>query len=424
METRTIGKFITALRKANGMTQKELAEKLNVSDKTVSRWERDEGAPDLSLIPVLAEIFDVTCDELLRGQRRSPQEREAPEQPAPKSEKQRKHLLDSSLSRYRNGCYIALGINAAGLLGAMICNLGFLRAYIGFFVACVFYAASAVCQAIFLNGCLSAFGSEEPSGELSRYRLAAARLAKTTFGVTLMFLGISLPLILLPDDTYVGLSGESWLLYGLLGAAVMLLLWTLACHFINGWLIDKGICTLEPQQEAAFRHNRSVKRSCALILAGAFLLTFLLQAGANQLWSPWNLAKGLEFDSYDSFAAYMEQAEPVHYSDGTVAQPVPTDSIWYDDSGNEISYEEALREELYIADGTPEGKPVRTYIHRNFNVVSVRPAQTKDGLPITVVTHRHMQAAQTKNLLINLAFIPLYLAELAGVILFYRRKRR
>ena len=42
---------------------------LNVSDKAISRWERDETAPDLSLIPVLADIFDVTSDELLRGQR-------------------------------------------------------------------------------------------------------------------------------------------------------------------------------------------------------------------------------------------------------------------------------------------------------------------------------------------------------------------
>lgn len=47
------------------MTQKDLAERLNVSDKTVSRWERDDGAPDLSAIPVIAEIFGVTCDELL-----------------------------------------------------------------------------------------------------------------------------------------------------------------------------------------------------------------------------------------------------------------------------------------------------------------------------------------------------------------------
>ena len=62
MEKKTIGSFIATLRKANGMTQKDLAEKLNVSDKTISHWERDDGAPDLSAIPVIAELFEVTCD--------------------------------------------------------------------------------------------------------------------------------------------------------------------------------------------------------------------------------------------------------------------------------------------------------------------------------------------------------------------------
>ena len=74
MEKKTMGGFIAALRRAGGMTQRDLADRLNVSDKTVSRWERDDGAPDLSLIPVIAEIFGVTCDELLRGQRRSQDE--------------------------------------------------------------------------------------------------------------------------------------------------------------------------------------------------------------------------------------------------------------------------------------------------------------------------------------------------------------
>lgn len=67
MDKKTIGQFIAILRKANGMTQKQLAEKLNVTDKTVSRWERDESAPDLMLIPVIADIFQITSDELLRG---------------------------------------------------------------------------------------------------------------------------------------------------------------------------------------------------------------------------------------------------------------------------------------------------------------------------------------------------------------------
>mgnify|MGYP003054257347 CR=1 FL=1 len=74
------------------MTQKDLAERLNVSDKTVSRWERDDGAPDLAAIPAIAEIFGVTCDELLRGERKSPEERTVvskENETTPKGEKQR-----------------------------------------------------------------------------------------------------------------------------------------------------------------------------------------------------------------------------------------------------------------------------------------------------------------------------------------------
>ena len=100
MEKKSIGGFIAALRKANGMTQKELAEQLNVSDKTVSRWERNEGTPDLSLIPIIAEVFGVTCDELLRGERKSPTECEEATDSSEislKGEKQRQRLLKSAL---------------------------------------------------------------------------------------------------------------------------------------------------------------------------------------------------------------------------------------------------------------------------------------------------------------------------------------
>ena len=84
----------------HGMTQKDLAEWLNVSDKTVSCWERDDGAPNLAAIPAIAEIFGVTCDELLRGERKSPTERaEVTEETetTPKAEKQRQRLLKSTL---------------------------------------------------------------------------------------------------------------------------------------------------------------------------------------------------------------------------------------------------------------------------------------------------------------------------------------
>lgn len=70
MNNKTMGGFLAELRKEKGITQRELAEFLNVSDKTISHWERDENSPDLSVIPILAEYFGVSCDELLKGERK------------------------------------------------------------------------------------------------------------------------------------------------------------------------------------------------------------------------------------------------------------------------------------------------------------------------------------------------------------------
>lgn len=67
---RQIGAFLLQLRKEKGMTQREVAEQLHVSDKTVSRWERNEGVPDLFLVPELAALYGLTSDELLLGQKK------------------------------------------------------------------------------------------------------------------------------------------------------------------------------------------------------------------------------------------------------------------------------------------------------------------------------------------------------------------
>jgi len=64
-----MGLFISELRKSNQMTQKELAEKLNVTDKAVSKWERGLSYPDISLLPPLSEILGITPGELLKGEK-------------------------------------------------------------------------------------------------------------------------------------------------------------------------------------------------------------------------------------------------------------------------------------------------------------------------------------------------------------------
>ena len=87
----TIGKRISSLRKAMGMKQEELAERLDVSGQAVSKWENDQTCPDIGLLPRLARVFGVTTDYLLTGE----QEQEPPVRMVP--EEERKDLRDMML---------------------------------------------------------------------------------------------------------------------------------------------------------------------------------------------------------------------------------------------------------------------------------------------------------------------------------------
>ena len=65
---KTMGMLIASLRKAQGMTQAELAERMQVTDKAVSKWERDLSCPDIHSLPKLAEVLQVSAEELLQGE--------------------------------------------------------------------------------------------------------------------------------------------------------------------------------------------------------------------------------------------------------------------------------------------------------------------------------------------------------------------
>ena len=99
MTGKSMGQFIQALRKANGMTQQNVADRLGVSNKAVSRWERDECAPDISVIPALAELLGVSCDELLKGERLISEVQI--EKAEPKVEKQIKSIVNKTITRFK-----------------------------------------------------------------------------------------------------------------------------------------------------------------------------------------------------------------------------------------------------------------------------------------------------------------------------------
>lgn len=69
MDKKSMGTFLTDLRKEKGLTQQEVADNLNMSNKTISKWERDEGYPEITMLPEIAKFYEITTDELLQGKR-------------------------------------------------------------------------------------------------------------------------------------------------------------------------------------------------------------------------------------------------------------------------------------------------------------------------------------------------------------------
>lgn len=68
MDNEKIGQLICTLRKGKGMTQKQLADALFLSDRTISKWERGIGCPDITLLPQLATLLDIQIENLLTGE--------------------------------------------------------------------------------------------------------------------------------------------------------------------------------------------------------------------------------------------------------------------------------------------------------------------------------------------------------------------
>lgn len=219
MEKKTIGKFIAVLRKANGMTQKELGEKLFVSDKTVSRWERDECEPELSLIPAIAEIFGITADELLRGERNA--NGVEPPQAKAKSDRQFSAMLRGRMRRYRNLSVISVALTVLGLLAAAICNLEFSRGNLAFCVSLAFFALSALCQYAFLSSArMEDDGEEEHAQKLAQFNGQVRKIALVVCGITAACVAFCLPLVTLIDGANFGLKLGPWVWYGALFALV------------------------------------------------------------------------------------------------------------------------------------------------------------------------------------------------------------
>ena len=107
-----IAENITALRKGSSMTQIELAEKLNYSDKAISKWERGESVPDITVLKAIADMFGVTVDYLLVREHIVECEEELSEE-----EKAAFRALDDFTSGENDACVLKITVKATDFKG-------------------------------------------------------------------------------------------------------------------------------------------------------------------------------------------------------------------------------------------------------------------------------------------------------------------
>ena len=283
MAKNTIGQFIAALRKANGLTQQDVADRLNVSNKAVSRWERDECAPDLSVIPALAEMFGVTCDELLKGERIS--EPTSPDRKEPKVDKQVKALINRSLSGFKTLIFIALAVAFVGVVCMFGISYGFYRPVIGFAVMLLFEICAFVLTALAVSKArdvkeYNELFEQADSSLKVKYNRALGSMSFATFFSALAVLLFSLPLVLVnPASDYLNsvMTLESYFTFFFLGIVMILvLIWLKYRNTYIAWVTG----------EAAVQGVR-IKLSKSRRLMSLLQIGLVLVAGVVFIFAPY-----------------------------------------------------------------------------------------------------------------------------------------
>lgn len=395
MEKKTIGKFIAVMRKANGMTQKELGDKLFVSDKTVSRWERDECTPELSLIPAIAEIFGITTDELLRGEKNNPETPTSEDiKPSAKADKQFKAMLFVKKRRFDNLMLISIGISLLGMIVGMIINLGFSKGLIAFFVSSAFLLASTLCQICFTSNARITINDDDDYRELTEAaNTSFIQKSIAVYFVNIAILAFCLPLVTIINGVNFGLGFGSWLLYGIAFAvAGTVLAYLIFRIIINPVLIRRNILVFNEVGLARENYSRKLLiRLSSLSLAIAILLGVAI-AVVDSIGTA-GFADKLVFETPEEFKEYMESSYDEAKNE--------SGEWYYDADGNLVGSAliidednpEPFKNSVVLRD--KQGNEILTYYYHNDLYSHIEyNTESDDRCPITVYTRQAMREAR------------------------------
>lgn len=220
MAEKSMGSFIASLRKERRMTQAELAEKLGVSDKAVSRWERDDSAPDISLLLTIADIFSVTTDELLKGERNNNDEASESGSELNKSKNA------DNLINYIIFSFLSAFTAFIALLAALDSRLNFLYGRGSFIISIIFYFTAFSIEFISTANACSAVKSKENKKKLFR-------IVSISLSFIIITALAAIPLIITKTFTV-------WLKYAVLTACAASLICYIISRTLFNFFIQKG----------------------------------------------------------------------------------------------------------------------------------------------------------------------------------------
>lgn len=383
MEKKTIGQFIAALRKANGLTQQEVADRLAVSNKAVSRWERDECAPDVSVIPALAELLGVTCDELLRGERITNVVQA--ERGEAKAEKQIRNLINRTISGLKTLICISITVALVGLICMFGISYGAYRPVIGFAIMLLFVVCAFLVAVLAVNRAKDMKENNELFEKadvklIERYDYCLGNYTFLAFFVVLSVVMLSLPFMLNLSDYYVDsvLDFESYTYY--LGpiAIILSFVYLMTKKPYVAWILQRELVEVEITGEKAeeIEEARKTLKAMNILQIGAVVVAGIIFVVA-QYFAPehpedsavilsgmWIVALCLLAGNMVSFIVYMIKKKTIRkylwisgvrnlclVPSGIMSVGVHTGGWWTDGTGTTTNYDIWNLEWLWYALG-------------------------------------------------------------------------
>ena len=302
-----MGTFIAALRKSKGMTQQEMADHLNVSNRTISKWECGEGYPEITMVPVIADLFDVTSDEILRGSRQTQVEHS--EKQSKQSEKQVLYLLDKSVLSFKNKAYLSILVNLIGFIMLITISYGFYAPIIAVGITWLLLASSIVFLIVHVNQLIPSFENTLPYvdkiNHLNKQALGIYRLTHISLSLSLWIMVLSLPFVFIRSqeirasvvafDVFLSLIPFLLIVFFILKGIIK--------YFVDQKLAQQTVWTSLLILDK--RHSSLFKR---FVLVGVVLmiLMFITQVFISQNLS--NLDT-ISFDTTEAFDNYLESYE-------------------------------------------------------------------------------------------------------------------